>query len=328
MSLADTGEDGRPSPDDVRAKARQVLLSGAAVTIPVIVTLVVLGFVVNFVSRTLDPVVSIVTNLFGLAEVPDFLLKGVTVGLLVALVFVVGLAAERRSGDGRIEEAFDQAIARIPGIGSVYTSFNEMSEMLIQDETDSFREVKLVEYPTEGSFVVAFLTATTPDSIGDVTGYDDMVTLFMPMAPNPVMGGFVIHVDEDRVYDVDMSVEEGIRSIVTSGVAIGETQDHALDSDRLSQLITSDRAEQMLRPDEPARGETVDDYATDRAEEYDRDLSPEFVRTPDGIAERERDDDTIGEDALTPDELERRRRDDTSGDATDDTAVDDTADSE
>jgi hypothetical protein len=48
-----------------------------------------------------------------------------------------------------------------------------------------------------------------------------MVTLFMPMAPNPVMGGFVIHVERDRVIDIDLTVEEGVRSIVTSGVAIG-----------------------------------------------------------------------------------------------------------
>jgi len=50
-----------------------------------------------------------------------------------------------------------------------------------------------------------------------------MMTLFMPLAPNPVMGGYVVHVPQDRVYDVDMTVEEGIRSIVTSGVATGDS---------------------------------------------------------------------------------------------------------
>jgi len=49
-----------------------------------------------------------------------------------------------------------------------------------------------------------------------------MVTLFMPMAPNPVMGGHAVHVPTSRVHDVDMTVEEGVHSIVTSGVATGE----------------------------------------------------------------------------------------------------------
>jgi uncharacterized membrane protein len=55
-----------------------------------------------------------------------------------------------------------------------------------------------------------------------------MTTLYLPMAPNPVMGGHVIHVPIERVCDVDMSVEEGVQSIVTSGVAVDETEDAAV----------------------------------------------------------------------------------------------------
>jgi uncharacterized membrane protein len=52
-----------------------------------------------------------------------------------------------------------------------------------------------------------------------------MVTMFLPMAPNPVTGGFLTHVPRSRVHDVDMTVEEGIRSILTSGVATGNEDD-------------------------------------------------------------------------------------------------------
>ena len=52
-----------------------------------------------------------------------------------------------------------------------------------------------------------------------------METLFLPLAPNPVMGGFLINVPAERVYDVDLTVEEGVRAIVTSGVASGEEVD-------------------------------------------------------------------------------------------------------
>jgi uncharacterized membrane protein len=45
-----------------------------------------------------------------------------------------------------------------------------------------------------------------------------MVTVFLPMAPNPVTGGHVLHVSEDRIHDIDISVEEGIHIILTSGV--------------------------------------------------------------------------------------------------------------
>jgi len=112
-------------------------------------------------------------------------------------------------------------MGNIPGVGSVYRTFDEMSEMVLDADTDSFEEVKLVPFPTEQSYALGFVTAETPAVIEGPTGNDDMQTLYVPMSPNPVMGGYVIHIPTDRTIDVDMSVEEGIKSIMTSGVATG-----------------------------------------------------------------------------------------------------------
>jgi hypothetical protein len=98
-----------------------------------------------------------------------------------------------------------------------------MAQLLLSNDTQSFQEVKLVQFPVEGSYAMAFVTARAPGVVEDATDTEGMTTLFLPMAPNPVMGGHVVHVSNDRVYDVDLTVEEGIRSIVTSGVATGES---------------------------------------------------------------------------------------------------------
>jgi len=217
---APSGESRVP----VSTKLRRVFLTGAALTIPLLVTVMILAFVVNFILQTIRPAVTFVTARFGLgADLPSYLMESLAVFTLLAMVFVVGLVAETRSGD-ELERVFDTAMARIPGIGSVYTSFNEMTDLLLSNDTQSFREVKLVEFPHSESYSIAFVTANSPPTIGDTTGHEDMTTLFMPLAPNPVMGGYVVHVPRDRVYDVDMTVEEGIRSIVTSGVATGDTE--------------------------------------------------------------------------------------------------------
>ena len=207
----------------VSTKLRQVLLTGAALTIPLLITVMILAFVVNFMLRTIRPAVTFVTARYGIgADLPSYLMETLAVFTLVALVFVVGLVAETRSGD-ELERVFDTAMARIPGVGSLYTSFNEMTDLLLSNDTQSFREVKLVEFPHSESYSIAFVTANSPPTIGDATGHDGMMTLFMPLAPNPVMGGYVVHVPQDRVYDIDMTVEEGIQSIVTSGVATGDS---------------------------------------------------------------------------------------------------------
>jgi uncharacterized membrane protein len=100
-------------------------------------------------------------------------------------------------------------------------------EVLLDSGTESFQEVVLVEYPVEDSYCVAFVTAETPPNICEATANvgPGMTTVYLPMAPNPVMGGFVVHISNEKVYEVDMTVEEGVQSVVTSGIAVGETDD-------------------------------------------------------------------------------------------------------
>jgi len=203
---------------------KDALLTGLALTIPVAVTLFLIAFVVRFLASILDPAVASLAATLGLGTDLE-LLAGylLALGILVLALLILGLAAETAPGR-RIERTVIAAIEAIPGIGAVYGSFNEMSELLFDSDTQSFQEVVLVEYPTEGSYSVAFLTADAPDVVLESTGHDEMQTVFMPMAPNPVMGGFVLYISAERVHQVDMSVEEGIQSIVTSGVAVGEEE--------------------------------------------------------------------------------------------------------
>lgn len=210
----------------VRAYVRRALLTGLALTVPLLVTLFVLFFALDLLAGALDPFVLALEGIFGFTgPVSRLALQVSAVGVLVALIFLVGAAAESQYGSGRIEPRVEALISSIPGLGSVYESLNEMSKILLSRDSDSFQEVKLVEYPSEGSYTIAFLTAEPGEAVRNATGHQEMVSLFLPMAPNPFMGGFVIHVAADRVYDVDMTVEEGIQAIVSSGVAVDEHAD-------------------------------------------------------------------------------------------------------
>ena len=208
--------------DGPRGFARQAFVTGAAVTLPLIVTLVVLGAVVDFVSQQLDPVVGFFTSVTGLQPASDTALKVVAILSILATIFCIGVWTERRPNRSGFGAFFDTLVSRIPGVGSLYQSIDEMSGLLLDSDTDSFQEVKLVEFPDKGTYAFAFLTAKTPDVVREGIGESEgMITVFLPMAPNPVMGGYVLHVTEEHVFDVDMTVEEGIQSIVTSGVATG-----------------------------------------------------------------------------------------------------------
>jgi uncharacterized membrane protein len=202
----------------VRETVQRSFLEGLAILLPLLVTVLVFSFVVGFFYRQLIPFVQAVTDLTAFRS--ELLVATLTTTSFVLAVFVVGFASKFGSNRARISNQFHRFMESIPAIGRLYTSFNQMSSLLLDSDTDSFQEVKLVEYPTDESYAVAFKTADTPEVIEDDTDTDEMVTLFMPMAPNPVMGGFVIHVSRDRVVDVELTVEEGVRSIITSGVAV------------------------------------------------------------------------------------------------------------
>jgi len=236
----------------LRAYVRRVLLTGLALTVPLLVTLFVLFFALDLLAGALDPLVLALEEIFGFTEsLSRLTLQVFAVSTLAGIIFLVGAVAESQYGSGRIERRVEAFISSIPGLGSVYESFNEVSKILLSRDTDSFKEVKLVEYPSEGSYTIAFLTAEPGEAVRSATSHQEMVSLFLPMAPNPFMGGFVIHVAADRVYDVDMTVEEGIQAIVSSGVAVDE---HA-DGVRGRQRGPEDRGVDERGPDRRSAGD-------------------------------------------------------------------------
>lgn len=257
MALLTTS--GGPRRNRLRARIREGLIRGVVLTVPLALTLIILGFIANFIFSRLNPFVSVAEQLFGLPNIPTWVVEIFVLVFLILLILFIGLVSLEWKSFQRVESAFDDLMTSIPGVGPIYSSFNEMSELLLDSQSQSFKDVKFVEYPTDESYALAFVTADTPEYIEDATGHEDMVTLFMPMAPNPVMGGFVISVNRERVVDADMSVQQGIQAIVTSGVGLGVKSDVPEDGGSLSDFQVQqdmqppvvNTAEQIHKNNEP-----------------------------------------------------------------------------
>ncbi|PSP90635.1 hypothetical protein BRC90_01545 [Halobacteriales archaeon QS_4_69_34] len=277
---------------DARETIRQSLITGAALAVPLVVTLIVVTFALNFFAGLLEPVV-VVADALGLSEFGSAVfIQLATVLALVATVALVGFVAEH-TVDRQIADRFHSVFETVPVVGAVYRSFRRMGDVLAESDTESFQEVKIVEYPAEGSYTVGFLTADTPPAIRESAGHETMWTLFVPMAPNPVMGGFVVYLPDERVHDVAMTVEEGIRAVVTSGVATSADGDtSAVPTERLRRLGLEGSTEHPgpagASEDSPAE-ETPSERSTD-AGSADEDTTAESVA----------DEDTESEEASDP----------------------------
>jgi uncharacterized membrane protein len=281
--------------------ALEVLLTGFTILIPIVITVYLVSMTFDLITDALRPVIAILqwagvierlsdagvarfmveTGLY--STVTDFYTELITVVVLLGVVVAVGTVGRNRYGEMVIEYV-DLAISSIPGVGTVYGSFRRMSDAMLDQGADEFREVRLVECLGDELYVIGFETGPSPESVHESTGHGEMVTMFLPMAPNPVTGGFLTHVPRSRVHDVDMTIEEGIRSILTSGVATGEQDDRQVptmddlkdvtDIETLQPTVLSERrpaegdstATESVAGDSPVGDSTVGDSAADDTE--------------------------------------------------------------
>ena len=290
--------------NSLRATIRGAFITGVAVIVPLLITVIVLAIAAQYVFTYLDllsdGVLGIsqgteltipVGNLGGVTVNREDLIELVTPVVLLALIFVVGLFVNSTRFGSIAIDYFDAAIAAIPGVGSVYESFRQMSDVMLEDDTQNFRDVKLVEFPHEGAYTLGFVTTETPDALREPAGHSRMLTLFLPLAPNPVMGGHLVHMPEEKVMNVDMTVEEGIRAVVTSGVAVssGTGGTTGLSEAEMRELASVEHADQRLRPDVDSPDvRRTGDVDGSRSDEWDRQVSPERSKTPTDIARRTR----------------------------------------
>lgn len=219
-----------------------VLMTGVAIIVPLIITLYLFQVALSFVNKALDPFVrllawiglidrvesvQLITFLIDVGIYPlvvDFLTELIAVAVLFGIVVMVGTVGRNRYGE-RVISTVDLAIASIPGVGTVYKSFRRMGDVMLDSEAENFQDVKLIECLGDDIYVIGFETSPSPATVEKSTGHAEMVTVFIPLAPNPVTGGFLTHVPREQVFDVEMTIEEGVRSILTSGVATGEGPD-------------------------------------------------------------------------------------------------------
>ncbi|ESP88418.1 DUF502 domain-containing protein [Candidatus Halobonum tyrrellensis] len=232
-NATESGESG----DESRMGVLDVLMTGVAVLVPIVVTVYVLDVLLRFVIDAFQPFIGLLEYFDVIATVErngfvSFLIEAEVYGqvvsvlteliavlILVGIVLLAGLVGRHRYGKRAIDY-FDLMIAAVPGIGTVYKSARRMGDVMLDDEgAQNFKSIKLVECLNDDMYTLAFETSDSPPAIEDATGHEKMVSVFIPMAPNPVTGGFLTYLPEENVHDVDMTIDEGVRSILTSGIA-------------------------------------------------------------------------------------------------------------
>lgn len=191
---------------------RRYLITGLLIWVPLGITIWVLHAIVT----TMDQSLLLLPQRWRPKELFGFDVPGLGVVLTVVIVFVTGLVSRNVLGR-RIVEGWESLLGRIPVVKSIYNSVKQVSDTLFSSSGQAFRKALLVQWPREGVWTVAFLTGTPGNDVTRHIG-DDYVSVYVPTTPNPT-GGYFVMLPRADVIELDMSVDEALKYIISMGVA-------------------------------------------------------------------------------------------------------------
>ncbi|MCW5624289.1 MAG: DUF502 domain-containing protein [Burkholderiales bacterium] len=191
---------------------RRYLITGLLIWVPLGITFWVLQALVT----TMDQTLLLLPSSWRPQAWLGFNIPGLGVVLTVVVLFVTGLLTANMLGQ-RLVVAWESILGRIPVVKSIYNSVKQVSDTLFSSNGQAFRKAVLLQWPKDGVWTIGFLTGVPG---GDVAAHlqGDYVSVYVPTTPNPT-GGYFVMLPRDHVIELDMSVDEALKYIISMGVA-------------------------------------------------------------------------------------------------------------
>jgi uncharacterized membrane protein len=190
---------------------KRYLIAGLLVWVPLGITMWVLHFLVT----SLDSILLLLPETARPETLLGFYIPGIGVVVAFLILLVTGVATANFLGL-RLLRAWESVLIRIPFVKSIYSSVKQVSDTLLSDQGNAFRKALLVEFPHAGSWTIAFQTGSPAAAVAARLD-GEHVSVYVPTTPNPTSGYFVI-VPRNRVHELDMTVDEALKYIISMGV--------------------------------------------------------------------------------------------------------------
>jgi Uncharacterized conserved protein len=200
-----------PADENLTQRIRRILghlwgrlLTGIVVSVPLVATLWVLNLAYTFIAKISEPI----WKALGIESTP-FLYFCTTLLLLLGVGFMATHVIGRR-----VIEAGESLLMRVPLIAPVYSAVKQALEAFRQMKSNpQFKRVAYVEYPSQGCFLIGFVTGQYEDP----TVARSMTMVFLPTSPSPLTG-FVVAVPTDRVVESSLTLEQATKIIMSGGL--------------------------------------------------------------------------------------------------------------
>jgi uncharacterized membrane protein len=194
-------------------KLRRIIIAGLLVWVPLGITIFIIKILLDLLGQTylLIPVGLRPENLFGVT------IPGFEIIMAIIILFSTGLVAANYLGKTLVEN-WEKFLDKIPLVRSIYAPLKKFAELVLSDQTQSFSKVLLIQYPRKGLYSLCFQTSKDVGEIQEKSG-EDVICVFIPTTPNPT-SGYIIMIPKDEVIELDMSVEDALKMIISLGVVV------------------------------------------------------------------------------------------------------------
>ena len=188
---------------------RNKFLTGILTLLPIYITYLLLRFIIG-----------IAPDIPYLRTIPFFNDNEILTNIIeflgaLLVIFFIGLVISNVLGK-RLFTLFENIMEKLPLINTIYTSSRQIMQTLTMPGKGNFKQVVLIEYPRKGLWTLAFVTAYSKSKSGE-----QYIHVFLPTTPNPT-SGFMLFVKEKDVRPSGLSIEEGLKTLISGGMISSE----------------------------------------------------------------------------------------------------------
>lgn len=189
-------------------KIKQLFIRGLFSLLPIVATIYIAWFLFNLMDNFLG------TRIEALA---GRRLPGIGIAASFILIFIAGFIISNVLG-GKLFHLGERLLRKVPIVSRIYNAVKQIIDAFSLQGKTMFSQVVLVEYPRKGTYAVGFLTGECRGEIQAKTAAK-LMNVFIPTTPNPT-SGMLILVPENEITRLDMTVEEGLKLIISAGVVV------------------------------------------------------------------------------------------------------------
>ena len=193
---------------------KNYFITGLFSIIPLAITFTIIRWLFDFFSKPGKKMINYIIS------TNDWPIVENIIGFMLTFLFIycMGVIVSNVFGK-RLYSFFEKILAKIPLISYIYNTIKQITDTLLVSQKQAFKKVVYIEYPKKDVWTIALVTGESKD-----TKNNKYYQVFVPTTPNPT-SGFMLYIKKENTKETNMSIDEGLKIIISGGMLAPETND-------------------------------------------------------------------------------------------------------